>query len=79
VTSDRNECDSQRKPAHYHLNLYHSGRLLQELARASDRQAAVSHARELTSKVQDQMGASTYRVRVEPCTLVHFPSNRHPQ
>jgi len=58
---------------HYHLKLYYSGALLQDVERAETREAAVARARELTQAVQDRMGAKTYTVRAEPCTLLHFP------
>jgi len=49
---------------------------LQNVERVNDRQAAVERARELTEQVQAHMGAQTYRVRVEPCSLVHFPEQK---
>jgi hypothetical protein len=58
---------------HYHLKLYHSGNLLKDLKRVEDKGAAVDEAKELTRWVQAQLGATTYTVRAEPCTLDHFP------
>jgi hypothetical protein len=65
--------NSSMAPTHYHLRLYHSGSLIQDVEQADSRQAAVARATELTEAVQAHMGAKTYTVRVEPCTLVHFP------
>ena len=59
---------------HYHLKLYHMRRCLQDVEQTQDRPAAVARARELTECVQGHMRAMTYRVRVEPCTLLHFPA-----
>ncbi len=60
-------------PTHYHLRLYYSGRLMQDVEQSENREAAITRARELTQAVQARMGAKTYTVRVEPCTLLHFP------
>lgn len=59
-------------PTHYHLKLYFSGTCLQDVERIADRQAARERARRYTEQVQAHMGAQTYRVRVEPCSLLHF-------
>jgi hypothetical protein len=59
--------------AHYHLKLYHLGRCLQDVEQVPDRPAAIARARQLTEHVQSCLRVTTYRVRVEPCTLLHFP------
>ena len=60
-------------PPHYHLTLYHDGTPLKDIRRVEDRLTAVEDARVLTRQVQAHLGATTYTVRAEPCTLVHFP------
>ena len=66
-------------PTHYHLKLYYSGTCFQDVECVEDRRAALDRARQYTEQVQARMGAQTYRVRVEPCTLVHFPERREPR
>jgi hypothetical protein len=61
------------EPTHYHLKLFFSGTCLQDVEWVKDRQAALDRARHYTEQVQARMSAQTYRVRVEPCSLVHFP------
>jgi hypothetical protein len=63
-------------PTHYHLKLYFSGTCLRDVEQVNDRQGAVDRARQLTEQVQAHMGAQTYKVRVEPCTLTHFPERK---
>jgi hypothetical protein len=58
---------------HYHLKLYHLSRCLQDVEQVQDQPAAMARARQLTEHVQDCLRAKTYRVRAEPCTLLHFP------
>ena len=58
---------------HYHLKLYQLGRCLQDFEQVQDRRAAIARARQLTAHVQSCLRVKTYRVRVEPCTLLHFP------
>ena len=47
--------------------------MLKTVEQLGDRAEAVRRALELTAQVQQHMGAASYRVRAEPCTLVHFP------
>jgi hypothetical protein len=68
---------AQTSHTHYHLRLYHMSSCLQAVEQAQEQQAARHRARELTDYVQDLMRARTYRVRAEPCTLIHFPQPRH--
>ncbi len=63
-----------KPPTHYHLKLYFSGQCLQDVEQVNDRLAALDRAKVLTEQVQAHMGALTYRVRAEACTLVHFPT-----
>jgi len=65
-------------PTHYHLKLYYSGHCLLDVERAEDRRAALDRARQYTEHVQAHMGALTYKVRVEPCALTHFPERKGP-
>jgi hypothetical protein len=58
---------------HYHLRLYHLGRCLQDVEQVQARPAAMARARQLTEHVQSCLRVKTYRVRIEPCTLLHFP------
>ena len=63
-------------PTHYQLKLYHLGTPLKDLRRVDDRLTALEDARELTQQVQADLDATTYTVRGDPCTLVHFPERQ---